>query len=206
MNRLWGLTSIGAFALLAGCTTYPYDNDFASCDNAAGQCYRGCESYEGTPDYGRCHDDCDFSADRCFDSAYAPYRSGYYGGYGPSPWYGSYGYWYPDTGYFFSFGGSFGDPYYRPRRPHRPHPPEGGTPPSSGGGTPPPPGGGTPPPPPPGGGTPPPPQGGWQQPPAQPPVTQPPAPPPTQDRVSPRGEDGRQPRVSPRDEGVRQPD
>lgn len=94
-----------ALAFLGGCVSYPYSTSFSTCDNAAGVCYRGCEDYAGTPEYEECHADCDYSADRCFDSAYEPYRYSSYGSYGySSPWYGQYGSYYPGSGYGYSFG------------------------------------------------------------------------------------------------------
>lgn len=114
------LVALGLTAV-SGCVTYPYETSFSACDNAAGLCYRACEDYRDTPDYGRCHADCEFSADRCFASAYEPYRYSY--GYS-SPWYGNYGSWYPNSGYAFSFGYYNYDYYGRDRyRRHRYHPP-----------------------------------------------------------------------------------
>lgn len=110
--RLTSLAAAGGFALLGGCMTYPYYDSFTACDNAAGQCYRGCEDYEGTSGYGACHDDCDYSANQCFNSAYEPYRySSYSYGYS-SPWSGRYGYWYPQSGYSFSYDYYGRSPYY----------------------------------------------------------------------------------------------
>lgn len=109
------LVALAGMALIGGCVAYPYQTAFQTCDSAAGACYRGCEDYAGTPEYGQCHADCEYSADRCFDSAYEPYRYSY--GY-PSTWRGRYGYWYPDSGYAFSFGYYSG---YRDRYHHRRH-------------------------------------------------------------------------------------
>lgn len=106
------LVTLAGIVLLGGCVAYPYQTAFQTCDNAAGACYRGCEDYAGAADYDRCHADCEYSADRCFDNAYQPYSGAY--GY-PSTWRGRYGYWYPDRGYAFSFGYYSGhrDRYYR---------------------------------------------------------------------------------------------
>ena len=93
--------------LIAGCQTYPYASSFSYCDRQAGACYRDCEYYAESPgEYSACHADCEYQADRCFANAYEPYR---YAGspYGPTyvaPWYGSYGAWYPQTGYVISLG------------------------------------------------------------------------------------------------------
>jgi hypothetical protein len=126
MKKLTGVTSAAGGALfLASCVTYPYESAFQRCDNAAAQCYRGCEQYEGDSSGSRCRSDCEYSADRCFDSAYEPYRSGYaYGGYGygggySSPWYGQWGYWQPGAGYYYSY--PRGAPYYY-HKPARPRP------------------------------------------------------------------------------------
>jgi hypothetical protein len=201
-HQLKAVGAAAGLALLTGCVTYPYEDSFTRCDNAAAQCYRGCDdSYGGYGD-DRCRRDCDYSANRCFDSAYDPYRRGYSygGGYGPSwPWRGSYGYWYPDRGYSYTYGygrsgSGYRDPYYRdPYGYDRPRPrPRGDHPPSRprGGGSPPPGGGGggsggyTPPPPPSGGGGG---GGGYTPPPPPPPpggggggagYTPPPPPPP----------------------------
>lgn len=187
-HQLKYLGAAVSLAALSGCVTYPYEDSFAACDRAAAQCYRGCDdSYGYGGNYGasdRCRRDCDYSANRCFDSAYSPYRSSYgYDGYGASswPWRGSYGYWYPDRGYFFSYNygssryrGSYRDPYGYDRpgsrpggssRPPRPRPgstppPGGYQPPPGGGSGGPPPGGGSGGYPPPGGGYQPPPGGG----------------------------------------------
>ncbi|NWG71048.1 MAG: hypothetical protein HXY23_05475, partial [Parvularculaceae bacterium] len=155
--------SAAGLALLTGCVTYPYEDSFAACDRAAAQCYRGCEDSYGYGGYrdDRCRRDCDYSANRCFDSAYSPYRSSYgYDGYSSWPWRGSYGYWYPDRGYTFTYnygssryrGRDYRDPYYYDRPGSRPggYPPS--RPPRPGSGSPPPGGGSQPPPPPPGGG------------------------------------------------------
>lgn len=102
-SRLELLLAAGALFALTGCVTYPYASSFTACDNAAGSCYRACEDYEGSDDYARCHADCDYSANQCFAGAYEPYRYSYAYNYN-YPWSGSYGSWYPDTGYVFSFG------------------------------------------------------------------------------------------------------
>lgn len=88
------------FALICGCTAYPYGAGFSACDNHAGACYRDCERFAGAADYGACHADCDREANRCFDRAYGPY--GYAGSPYVSPWYGSYGVWRPGGGYAYS--------------------------------------------------------------------------------------------------------
>ncbi len=106
MGKLLSLAFVGGMgALVGGCVTYPYTSSFAACDSRAGACYRACEDYADEGDYAACHQDCEYEADQCFDSAYGPYS---YDGspYGPayaSPWSGSYGTWYPNSGYAFSF-------------------------------------------------------------------------------------------------------
>jgi hypothetical protein len=122
---VWFAGSLTGALMLSSCVTYPYDSAFNSCEREANACYRLCEDIPDEGGYVACQSHCDRDIDRCFDQAYSPYRSGYgYGGYGSgygygSPWYGSYGSWYPDTGYFLSF--NYYDRYgyrkqrYRPR-------------------------------------------------------------------------------------------
>lgn len=110
-----GIVAGAFFALLGSCVTYPYQTSFAACDTYAGQCYRDCEVYEGSADYGACHADCEYDADQCFADAYGPNSSGYGPGY-PSPWYGRYGAWYPQTGFVFSYSNRYGYHRYRGRR------------------------------------------------------------------------------------------
>lgn len=99
--------SLVGLLFAASCQTYPYAASFSACDSSAGSCYRACETYaDHAGDYAACHADCEYEADICFANAYEPYR---YAGssYGPtyiSPWYGSYGAWYPQTGYVVSLG------------------------------------------------------------------------------------------------------
>jgi hypothetical protein len=95
----------GLCVLVGGCVTYPYTSSFGACDSRAGACYRACEAYADDGDYGACHADCEFEAEQCFDAAYGPYNyaGSPYGRSYISPWYGSYGTWYPDTGYALSF-------------------------------------------------------------------------------------------------------
>jgi hypothetical protein len=129
------LCAVVACALVSACVTYPYETGFAACDRAAGQCYRGCDVSYGGPNFDRCLSDCDFSANRCFDAAYDPYRSTYGYGYG-SAWQGSYGYWYPQSGYVFSYNNFGRDRYvapgyrdrdiYRSRTAPGPRSPQGG--------------------------------------------------------------------------------
>lgn len=119
MDRLFGLGSVAFGGLfLASCVTYPYGTAFSSCESEANACYRLCEDIPDESGYVACQAHCDADIDRCFDTAYSPYGSGYYSGYGySSPWYGQYGAWYPNTGYYFSF--NHYDRYgYRQRRHH----------------------------------------------------------------------------------------
>lgn len=101
------LAATAGLLFVASCQTYPYASSFSACDSGAGACYRACEAYADDGDgYAACHADCEYEADRCFANAYEPYR---YAGspYGPtyvSPWYGSYGAWYPQAGYTISLG------------------------------------------------------------------------------------------------------
>lgn len=101
------LAATAGLLFVASCQTYPYASSFSACDAGAGACYRACEAYADDGDgYAACHADCEYEADRCFANAYEPYR---YAGspYGPtyvSPWYGSYGAWYPQAGYTISLG------------------------------------------------------------------------------------------------------
>ena len=122
MNKIIGLAAtITGGLLLAGCVTYPYETAFSSCEREANACYRLCEEIPDEGGYVACQSHCDRDIDRCFDTAYSPYRSGYYSGYSSysSPWYGRYGTWYPDSGFFLSL--NFYDRYgYRARR----HPPK----------------------------------------------------------------------------------
>ncbi len=128
MRIFWRMATVGAVLwLLTGCVTYPYETAFAACDGAAGACYDYCEQFADAPDdYAACHADCDAEANQCFADSYDQYRyarSGYgYSAYGPSPWYGRYGYWYPDQGYIFSFS-YYGNYGYRDRnyRRHSPY-------------------------------------------------------------------------------------
>ncbi|MHA7872398.1 MAG: hypothetical protein ACX939_08620 [Hyphococcus sp.] len=126
MTDYWRFLPLAVLSLLAvGCVSYPYETAFSGCDEAAGACYRYCEEFDGTPDYGACHAECDDEANICFAEAYDPYIGrgvatagvGYPGpAFGPSPWFGRYGAWYPNAGYVFSFN-YFGGPYgYGPRR------------------------------------------------------------------------------------------
>lgn len=120
--KLGGAAVGGLF--LASCVTYPYDTAFSSCESEANACYRLCEDIPDEGGYVACQAHCDRDIDRCFDQAYSPYSSGYYGygsGYGySSPWYGQYGSWYPGSGYYLSF--NYYDRYgYRKKR-HHPHP------------------------------------------------------------------------------------
>jgi hypothetical protein len=132
--------AVGGGLLLSSCVTYPYETAFSSCESEANSCYRVCEDIPDEAGYVNCQSHCDRSIDRCFDQAYSPYSSSYGYGYGygyGSPWYGRYGSWYPDSGYFLSF--NYYDRYgYRKKR-HHPrrdwdNPPPGGgyTPPGSG--------------------------------------------------------------------------
>lgn len=147
MRKIIGLTgAAGGCLLLSSCVTYPYDSAFNSCEREANDCYRVCEDIPDENGYVRCQSHCDRDIDRCFDQAYSPYNSGYGYGYGGgygygSPWYGRYGSWYPDSGYFLSF--NYYDRYGYRKRKHRPgrdwndhHPPGGGGyhPPGGGGG------------------------------------------------------------------------
>lgn len=120
MVRMLKFIAFGAgFMLLASCVTYPYQTGFASCDAYAGQCYRECEDYADGPDYGRCHADCEYDADQCFADAYGPYAGSGYGYSSRSPWYGRYGSWYPETGFFFSYRSGYGYGYPSRGRRHR---------------------------------------------------------------------------------------
>ncbi|MCB2097406.1 MAG: hypothetical protein KDE05_07225, partial [Parvularculaceae bacterium] len=106
MRNLFGLAGVGFGGLfLASCVTYPYDTAFSSCEREANACYRLCEDIPDEGGYVACQAHCDRDIDRCFDQAYTPYSGGYYyGGYGySSPWYGQYGSWYPNSGYYLSF-------------------------------------------------------------------------------------------------------
>lgn len=119
MKKFIGLGSVAVGGLfLASCVTYPYDTAFSSCEREANACYRLCEDIPDENGYVACQAHCDRDIDRCFDQAYSPYSTGYYAGYGySSPWYGRYGAWYPDSGYFLSF--NFYDRYgYRKKRQH----------------------------------------------------------------------------------------
>lgn len=143
---LWVAGSTGAALFLSSCVTYPYDSAFNSCEREANDCYRLCEDIPDEGGYVACQAHCDRDIDRCFDSAYAPYNGygygggGYGGGYGyGSPWYGSYGSWYPNYGYSMSF--NYYDRYgYRKRKdrprdyrpPNNNNPPPVGPPPSGG--------------------------------------------------------------------------
>ncbi|MEL7488817.1 MAG: hypothetical protein AAGJ87_16590, partial [Pseudomonadota bacterium] len=101
-------------AFLAGCETYPYASAFSSCDAGAGACYRDCEDFAETAEDGAaCRSACEVEVDRCFDAAYAPYRTANVAvGYIP-PWYGRFGAWYPNRGYIVSFGNI--NRFYGPR-------------------------------------------------------------------------------------------
>ncbi len=149
MQKVLGLAGvIGGGLLLSSCVTYPYESAFNSCEGEANSCYRVCEDIPDEDGYVNCQNHCDRASDRCFDQAYSSYSSsyGYGGGYGyGSPWYGRYGSWYPDSGYFLSF--NYYDRYghrkkrHHPRRDwddndHRP-PPGGGYNPPGGGNNPP---------------------------------------------------------------------
>ncbi|MEM9616817.1 MAG: hypothetical protein AAF936_02560 [Pseudomonadota bacterium] len=119
LRPLWPFAAV---LLATGCVSYPYETAFSGCDAEAGVCYRYCEDFEGTEDYSACHADCEFNANQCFAGAYDSYQysgAGYgarYSGLHPSPWYGQYGAWYPNSGYVFSFN-YFGNGYgYGPRR------------------------------------------------------------------------------------------
>ncbi len=122
MIRFWPLSVL---LVAAGCVSYPYETAFSACDAEAGACYRYCEEFEGSPDYGTCHADCDAGANQCFAGAYnayeysgASYGARYSGLRPPPPWYGNYGAWYPNSGYVFSF--SYFDNYgYGYNRPYR---------------------------------------------------------------------------------------
>lgn len=120
MKNLAGLVSVGFGGLfLASCVTYPYETGFTSCEREANACYRLCEDIPDEGGYVACQSHCDRDIDRCFDQAYSPYsNSYYYGSYGyPSPWYGRYGSWYPNSGYYLSF--NYYDRYgYRKKRHH----------------------------------------------------------------------------------------
>ncbi len=112
-----------SFLLLSGCVTYPYQSAFAVCDNEAGACYQYCEQFAGYPeDYGACHRDCEEGTDRCFADAYDTYAysTGVYtsSSYGAWPWYGRYGNWGPQRGYYFDFTYFDRYPQYRQPRPN----------------------------------------------------------------------------------------
>ena len=119
---VWPLT---ALLVVTGCVSYPYETAFSSCDDEAGACYQYCEEFEGSPDYGTCHADCDATANQCFAGAYNAYEysgaayGGRYTGLRPAPpWYGRFGAWYPNSGYVFSFSylDNYGYGYNRPYR------------------------------------------------------------------------------------------
>lgn len=119
LRSLWPLA---AMLLATGCVTYPYETAFSGCDAEAGVCYQYCEEFNGTEDYSACHADCEYNANQCFAGAYNSYQYsgvGYgtrYSGLQPSPWFGQYGAWYPNSGYVFSFN-YFGNGYgYGPNR------------------------------------------------------------------------------------------
>ncbi|MCB2112946.1 MAG: hypothetical protein KDD85_05285 [Parvularculaceae bacterium] len=105
MKNLVGLAGVGLGGLfLASCVTYPYDTAFNSCEREANSCYRLCEDIPDEGGYVACQRHCDRDIDRCFDQAYTPYSGNYYYGSSyPSPWYGRYGSWYPNTGYYFTY-------------------------------------------------------------------------------------------------------
>ncbi len=126
MRTVWRLIwPLAALFVVTGCVSYPYETAFTSCDDEAGACYRYCEEFEGSPDYGTCHADCDAAANQCFAGAYNAYEysgASYGGRYNglrpPPPWHGRYGAWYPNSGYVFSF--SYFDNYgYGYNRPYR---------------------------------------------------------------------------------------
>lgn len=128
MTIFWRACFLAASCLLlTSCAIYPYETAFSGCDAEAGACYRYCEQFEGSPDYGKCHADCEYEANQCFAAAYDDYRyasvpyGGAYPAYRPSPWYGQYGYWRPGAGYIFSFdyyrgGYGYRAPYSRDQR------------------------------------------------------------------------------------------
>ena len=93
--------------LLAGCeTTGGYQQAFAGCDARVGECYRNCETFEGTPDYGACQASCEAEASACFDRAYNSYQAlnvGYSVGF-INPWFGNFCAWYPDRGFVSRYG------------------------------------------------------------------------------------------------------
>lgn len=132
MGFSWKFT-VGAASILfvSGCVAYPYETAFDACDSQAGACYRYCEQFADIPeDFAACHADCEAQANACFAAAYDDYRYaqssyGYSGGYSSWPWYGRYGHWYPDRGFFFSYGyaGGYGynRPHYYRRRRHNDH-------------------------------------------------------------------------------------
>ncbi|MEO1151288.1 MAG: hypothetical protein AAFW83_09905 [Pseudomonadota bacterium] len=94
------VSGLGLF--LSACeTTGGYQQAFAVCDAEVGACYRQCEEYEGTTDYGSCQASCEQEASACFDRAQRSYQSvnvGYSVGY-ISPWFGNFCAWYPDRGF-----------------------------------------------------------------------------------------------------------
>lgn len=99
------VSGLGLF--LAACeTTGGYQQAFAVCDADVGACYRQCEDYEGTNDYGSCQASCEQEASACFDRAQRSYQSvsvGYGVGYF-SPWFGNFCAWYPDRGFVSRYG------------------------------------------------------------------------------------------------------
>ena len=121
VKNLFGLAGVAFGGLfLASCVTYPYDTAFNSCEREANSCYRLCEDIPDEGGYVACQQHCDRDIDRCFDQAYSPYsNSYYYGSSYPSPWYGRYGSWYPNTGYYFTFN-SYDRYGYRRNKRHHP--------------------------------------------------------------------------------------
>ena len=120
VKNLMGLAGVGFGGLfLASCVTYPYDTAFNSCEREANACYRLCEDIPDEGGYVACQRHCDRDIDRCFDQAYSPYSGSYYGSSYPSPWYGRYGSWYPNTGYYFTFN-SYDRYGYRKNKRHHP--------------------------------------------------------------------------------------
>lgn len=99
--------------LLAGCATYNtgagrYQQAFAVCDNDVGICYRDCEAYEGTEDYGSCQASCEREASACFDRATENHQA-YLASisvsqYSFAPYYGQYCSWTYQSGFVSRYG------------------------------------------------------------------------------------------------------
>jgi len=116
MARLMGLFTkfrlvfvmSGVLLFLSGCETVPSRQQaYAACDNNVGICYRNCEAYEGTDDYGTCQASCEREASACFEQAnntFNTYNNAASSSFYLTPWIGSYCAWYPDRGFVSRYG------------------------------------------------------------------------------------------------------